>query len=1381
MINSMNLERDSFSEKRSSCIYFNQKKTANYYKKKSKILVLFILLLLVKLQTFAQTPSIASSSGTALCSVCAPNSNWRTVTGSPDVSDRNTAATTDTGLGGTSWDQAPLPLPPTGHEYWISLRDLGSLANEEIIATDITGLIAGETYEVELYTMTTRGEYSEEYNDSFSYKVGSLAKQTVSSITRDEWGLTKIRFVANDATMAFELYPGNNSGNSSDTFESVLISIATNAIKLIPDSDGDNVLDEVDLDDDNDGILDIDELGSCASNDTTLNWETEYTSGGTGDADLGDDPILTKPSFSVNGVGIELSRSGGGLSLQQYKVNDYLETSSTYTLRQRAENAGISIHSFEFSKPIYNLGFTIYDIDKGADNTSFEDEIELIITKADGTLHNLTASEYTLNGQTFSSNSFIGTAGSNNASVVINGIQAWIVKIEMRYKNLTTNPDSDQNQVIALSNFTFCATQQDSDNDTIPDYLDTDSDNDGCPDAIEADENVVTFQLAGQRISGVVDANGVPVLVNSGGAADIGNDQGQGVTNAVVTRAEITIDSDLVVNTAFCGGGTANFEFTATGLDEASSIIDWTYQLQKQDGVNWNNVQSSGTLTNIVSEAKTISISNAQDSDSGVYRVIFTHPNNSCENITQEVNLLVNPGAIAEAGANVELTCNNRTPSLDGTGSSTVDVTYLWTTTDGTIDSGSTTLNPVISSTGTYTLTVTNTSSGCVSTDTVMCTGPSFALDTDGDNIPNECDLDDDNDGILDVDELGCFVPESSAPTSGVIEMTASTTNIGNGEKYILSSSLDMGTNSLTIDSGGELYLLPNVELTTTNLNANGKLSLSDGSGVIVRGSMTIGQHPAFGSATSELFMGVGSYFVATGSLIVNQEGTHGANLSVIDIYMDSAAIIEVCGTLSVGTQDAFHKTGNNIYGDAYLITRAQASSTMVSSPTQTLSNTASGGIRWIALNTTGSGSSKLNPGTALFCGDNAIPSSCSLWPNNLTIGGCEESKAIIGDIVDFCAGTGWPYFSSDVDNDGIPNYLDTDSDNDGCPDAIEGAENVGANDLTGDDRIDSTVDADGVPVLVNSDGSQGQANTVNVVTANPTPISGVISGGPNVCTGETILLTSDGDSGGVWTSSDPAIATVDSSGIVTGVSQGSVNITYTVTSVGGCEYSSSANITISTTPAAPTAGAVTHPTCAVATGSFQITGYDAANTYSFTPGVVSISNTGEVVANAGTYSFTVTNATGCVSLASADITVNTQPLTPAAPTAGAVTHPTCAVATGSFQITGYDAANTYTFTPGVVSISNTGEVVANAGTYSFTVTNAAGCVSLASADITVNTQPLTPAAPTVGVVTHPTCAVATGSFQITGYDAANTYTFTPGVVSISNTGEVVANAGTYS
>ena len=74
----------------------------------------------------------------------------------------------------------------------------------------------------------------------------------------------------------------------------------------------------------------------------------------------------------------------------------------------------------------------------------------------------------------------------------------------------------------------FC----DPDNDGISNQFDLDSDNDGCADALEGDENVTTSQLTANRISGTVDDNGVPNLVNAGGAADIGGDQGQGIGEA---------------------------------------------------------------------------------------------------------------------------------------------------------------------------------------------------------------------------------------------------------------------------------------------------------------------------------------------------------------------------------------------------------------------------------------------------------------------------------------------------------------------------------------------------------------------------------------------------------------------------------------------------------------------------------------------------------------------------------------------------------------------------------------------------------------------------------------------------------------------------------
>ncbi|PID88261.1 MAG: hypothetical protein CSB06_01160, partial [Bacteroidia bacterium] len=64
-----------------------------------------------------------------------------------------------------------------------------------------------------------------------------------------------------------------------------------------------------------------------------------------------------------------------------------------------------------------------------------------------------------------------------------------------------------------------------------------------------------------------------------------------------------------------------------------------------------------------------------------------------------------------------------------------------------------------------------------------------------------------------------------------------------------------------------------------------------------------------------------------------------------------------------------------------------------------------------------------------------------------------------------------------DTDDDGTPNYLDLDSDGDGCPDAVEASGNVIKTDLKSDESINSTVDSDGVPTIVNSGGSADTDN----------------------------------------------------------------------------------------------------------------------------------------------------------------------------------------------------------------------------------------------------------------------------------------------------------------
>jgi hypothetical protein len=76
---------------------------------------------------------------------------------------------------------------------------------------------------------------------------------------------------------------------------------------------------------------------------------------------------------------------------------------------------------------------------------------------------------------------------------------------------------------------------------------------------------------------------------------------------------------------------------------------------------------------------------------------------------------------------------------------------------------------------------------------------------------------------------------------------------------------------------------------------------------------------------------------------------------------------------------------------------------------------------------------------------------------------------------------------------------------------------------------------------------SCGTGTTTATVTVIAAPVAGTISGPTRVCRGDTITLAST-VTGGTWTSSNTALATVNATGNVFGVAVGSLVISYTVT-----------------------------------------------------------------------------------------------------------------------------------------------------------------------------------------------------------------------------------------
>ena len=244
---------------------------------------------------------------------------------------------------------------------------------------------------------------------------------------------------------------------------------------------------------------------------------------------------------------------------------------------------------------------------------------------------------------------------------------------------------------------------------------------------------------------------------------------------------------------------------------------------------------------------------------------------------------------------------------------------------------------------------------------------------------------------------------------------------------------------------------------------------------------------------------------------------------------------------------------------------------------------------------------------------------------------------------------------------------------------------------------------------------------------------------------------------------------------------------TFTVEVAAGCTSPSSANVVISPqppTPTPPVVGAITPPTCTVSTGSVELSGLPSEGEWTLTryPGTVQTKGTGTsaVISGipAGTHNYTVTNQFGCTSLPSSDVNIPEPPPVPAAPQVGAITHPTCDVATGIVVLSGLPSGS-WTLLPSYSmaeiggSGSSTTVTGVPAGTHTYKVTNQFGCTSPSSANVVINAQPPTPTPPVVGTITQPTCVVATGSVVLSGLPSGGTWTVirNPGGVTTSGTG----------
>ena len=155
-------------------------------------------------------------------------------------------------------------------------------------------------------------------------------------------------------------------------------------------------------------------------------------------------------------------------------------------------------------------------------------------------------------------------------------------------------------------------------------------------------------------------------------------------------------------------------------------------------------------------------------------------------------------------------------------------------------------------------------------------------------------------------------------------------------------------------------------------------------------------------------------------------------------------------------------------------------------------------------------------------------------------------------------------------------------------------------------------------------------------MTINPL-LDATITGSNNVCKGSTTNLTA-ATAGGVWSSSNTAVATINSSGVVTGVAAGVASISYAATS--GCGTSTKTlNFTVNDLPTIN----ITGPTSLFKGEFSNLTGMPSGGNWnSSNPSVITIDGTGYINGFANgtstiSYNY-LDNTTGCSNIVTTTI-----------------------------------------------------------------------------------------------------------------------------------------------
>ena len=593
------------------------------------------------------------------------------------------------------------------------------------------------------------------------------------------------------------------------------------------DTDGDGIPDYLDLDNDNDGILDIDEmLGSCVSNSI-------YS------------------MYGYNGALYD--------NIETVDINSWnqFETEGVFPTSSYKQIATFEYFEFEKSKNAFDIVFTYEDTNypngfrsnntrqlrnfsgtglySYTDNNDFAVEFNKVIKKGEEGTYNFTLYKgdnhviiYKNNVEIFSQENVYG---ETNTKPITKNLQNITFAVGDVFRVILIEEGTHNTEIDLKATKIDGQCIKDTDGDGIPDYLDTDSDNDGCPDAIEGAGAITANQLDGNgRITGGVSASGIPTAIGAG----------QGVGNAYNLSKSDCIDTD--------GDGIPNYLDLDNDNDGILDIDEECFGFRAQE--------SSGSWLGTTTSNVTVD-----------YNGATTQTNNQTLN-NKQVKFHINNsggGRRLAKGGNISMTFTFSNPikaseiafyieDLDGNitgGSPTGNYTFKLNNNEPNgilqaelINGNNTNFNANYnSSNGVYTFqpntndqylllrgygntlitSFTVTSTGVGTNDAVAYSLFAYkTCDTDNDGTPNYLDIDSDGDGCADalegseiitrfqIHSINLPASDPNYAYRGQIKVTYDGTTVASPNNIVSTSPNGLGVPQLVNNAGNNYHLTTN-------------------------------------------------------------------------------------------------------------------------------------------------------------------------------------------------------------------------------------------------------------------------------------------------------------------------------------------------------------------------------------------------------------------------------------------------------------------------------------------------------------------------------------------------------------------------------------------